>query len=115
MQIHEEIHAKIGKSHCYKARSWGFFTKAANLCFCTFVSTSFIFFFLEHLALKMNGAHAVTDPELTLLDSNFIEPDKLQLLFRPSGKYTASTHFIHVRVPFSFLQLLLTPDISLVE
>ncbi len=58
----------------------------------------------------MNGAHAVPDPELTLIDSNFIELNKLQLLFRPSRKYTASTHFIRVRVPFNFLQLLQTPD-----
>ncbi len=58
----------------------------------------------------MKGAHAVPDPEPTLLDSNFIKPDKLQLLFRPSGKYAASAHFIQVRVPIKFSQLLLTPD-----
>jgi hypothetical protein len=58
----------------------------------------------------MNGAYAVPDPELTLLDSNFIQPSKLQLLFRPSRKYTASTHFIHICIPFNFSQLLATPD-----
>jgi len=58
----------------------------------------------------MNGAYAVQDPELTLLDSNFIEPSKLQLLFWPSGNYTASTHFIHICIPFNFSQLLTTPD-----
>jgi hypothetical protein len=55
---------------------------------------------MEILALKMNRAYAVQDPELTLLDSNFTELNKIQLLFRPSGKYKASTHFIHVRIPF---------------
>ena len=50
------------------------------------------------------------DPAPTLLDSNFVEPPNLQLLFRPSGKYAASTHFIHIRVPFNFSQLLATPD-----
>jgi len=43
------------------------------------------------------------------LDANAATPAKLQLLFRPSGKYTASTHFIHVRVPFNFSKLLETP------
>jgi len=56
----------------------------------------------------MNGAMAVPDPEPKLLDTNAAEPAKLQLLFRPSGKYAASTHFIHVRVPFNFSKLLKT-------
>jgi hypothetical protein len=64
---------------------------------------------LELLALKMNGAMAVPDPEPRLLDANAATPAKLQLLFRPSGKYAASTHFIHVRVPFNFSKLLETP------
>jgi uncharacterized coiled-coil protein SlyX len=64
---------------------------------------------LEILALKMNGAVAVPDPEPRLLDAKTAEPTKLQLLFRPSGKYAASTHFIHVRVPFNFSLLLETP------
>ncbi len=66
-------------------------------------------FILELLALKMNGAMAVPDPEPRLLDTNAAEPTKLQLLFHPSGKYATSTHFIHVRVPFNFSQLLETP------
>jgi hypothetical protein len=57
----------------------------------------------------MNGAVAVPDPEPRLLDAKTAEPAKLQLLFRPSGKYAASTHFIHVRVPFNFSLLLETP------
>jgi hypothetical protein len=57
----------------------------------------------------MNGALAVPDPELRLLDANAATPAKLQLLFRPSLKYAASTHFIHVRVPFNFSKLLETP------
>jgi hypothetical protein len=61
----------------------------------------------------MNGALAVPDPEPSLLDSNFVEPKNLQLLFRPSGKYVASTHFIHIRVLFNFSQLILTPTLVL--
>jgi hypothetical protein len=69
------------------------------------------FFFLELLALKMNRAQAVPDPELSLVDSNFVEPNKLQLLFCPSRKYVAFTHFIHIGVPFNFSQLLQTPEL----
>jgi hypothetical protein len=57
----------------------------------------------------MNGALAVPDPEPRLLKANAATPAKLQLLFRPSGKYAASTHFIHVRIPFNFSKLLETP------
>jgi hypothetical protein len=56
----------------------------------------------------MNGAMAVPDPEPRMLDANAAEPAKLQLLFRPSRKYAASMHFIHVRVPFNFSKLLKT-------
>jgi hypothetical protein len=61
----------------------------------------------------MNRALAVPDLEPSLLDSNFDEPKNLQLLFRPSRKYAASTHFIHIRVPFNFSQLVLTPTLIL--
>jgi hypothetical protein len=57
----------------------------------------------------MKGALAVPDPEPRLLDANAATPAKLQLLFCPSGKYAASTHFIHFRVPFNFSKLLETP------
>jgi len=108
MQTDEEIHQKIRESHRHKTGTRGFFAKAANPCFRTCLSVTFIFFFMDILALKIDGAQAVPDPELKLLDSNFVEPSKLQLLFRPSGKYVASTHFIHIRLPFNFLQLTLT-------
>ncbi len=108
MQTDEEIHQKICESHRHKTGTRGFFAKAANPCFRTCLSVTFIFFFMDILALKIDGAQAVPDPELKLLDSNFIEPSKLQLLFRPSGKYVASTHFIHIQLPFNFLQLTLT-------
>jgi hypothetical protein len=111
MQSYEEICEKVSQSCHDKTHSRGFFTKAAIPCFCTFLTLSYFFFILELLTLKMNGAHAVRDPEPSLLDSNFIEPSKLQLLFRPSRKYVASTHFIHISVPFNFLQLLQTPNL----
>jgi len=109
MQTNEEICEKIREGHRNKAGPRSFFTKAATPCFRTCLSAAFIFFFLDILALKIDGAQAVPDPEPKLLDSNFVEPSKLQLLFRPSGKYAASTHYIHIRVPFNFTKLTLTP------
>jgi hypothetical protein len=109
MQTNAEISQKIRKGRSNKAGPRRFFTKAANPCFCTFITSYYVCFNLELLALKMNGVMAVPDPELRLLDTNVAEPAKLQLLFCPSGKYAASTHFIHVRVPFNFSKLLETP------
>ncbi len=100
---------KSAKAPRHNAHPWSFLPKAANLCFRTCLSAAFIFFFLDILALKIDGAQAILDPELKLLDSNFVEPSKLQLLFTPSRKYGASTHFIHIRVPFNFSQLIITP------
>jgi len=108
MQTNEKIREKICKSNHDKTRSGSFFTKAATPCFHTCISPAFFFFFLDILALKIDGAQAVLDLEPKLLDSNFVEPSKLQLMFRPSGKYAASTHFIHIRVPFNFSKLTLT-------
>jgi hypothetical protein len=65
---------------------------------------------MEILALKMNEVRAMPDPELTLQDSKYFQPEKLHLHFRPSGKYAASTYYNHVRVPFNFTELLQTPD-----
>jgi hypothetical protein len=109
MQTNEEIREKIRKSNRDKTRPGSFFTKAATPCFRTCLSAAFVFFFLDILALKIDREQAVLDPELKLLNSNFVEPSKLQLLFRPSGKYAASTHYIHIRVPFNSSKLTLTP------
>ena len=96
MQSKVEIGQKIRKGHSNKAGPRRFFTKAANPCFRTYIASYYVFFIMELLALKMNGAMAVLDPEPRLLNANAVEPTKLQLLFRPSRKYMASTHFIHV-------------------
>ena len=109
MQGNEEIRQKISQGRRNKAGPRSFFTKAATPCFRSFIASYYVFFILELLALKMNGALAVPDPEPRLLEANAATPAKLQLLFRLSGKYAASTHFIHVRVPFNFSKLLETP------
>ena len=110
MQKYVQIRAQLSQSNRDKINTRGFFSKAYTPCYRTFVASYYFCFILEILALKINPANAVPDPAPTLLDSNFVEPANLQLLFRPSGKYAASTHFIHIRVPFNFSQLLATPD-----
>jgi hypothetical protein len=109
MQSNAEISQKIHKGCCHKTGPRCFFSKAANPCLSTFIALYHLCFILELLALKMNGVIAVPDPEPRLLDANATESAKLQLLFCPSRKYVASTHFIHVGVPFNFSKHLDTP------
>jgi len=72
-----EIRAQIRQSRSNKTGARGFFTNACSPCYHTFITSYYIFFILEILALQMNGANAVPDPAPTLLDSNFIEPANL--------------------------------------
>jgi hypothetical protein len=96
MQNNAQIRAQLRQSNRNKTGARGFFSKAYTLCYRTFIASYYFFFILELLVLKINPANVVLDPAPTLLDSNFVEPANLQLLFRPSGKYAASTHFIHI-------------------
>jgi len=109
MQNNAQIRAQLRQSNGNKIGARGFFAKAYTPCYHTFIASYYVFFILELLVLKINVTNAVPDPAPALLDSNFVKPANLQLLFRPSGKYAASTHFIHIRVPFNFSQLLATP------
>jgi hypothetical protein len=109
MQKIVQISAQICQSHCNKTSARGFFSKAYTPCYCTFIASYYFYFIQELLVLKIDVTNAVLDPASSLLDSNFVQPANLQLLFRPSRKYVASTHFIHIRVPFNFSQLLATP------
>jgi hypothetical protein len=78
---------QICESCCNKTCSRGLFSEATRPCYQALLSSSvFIFFVLELLALKMNTAGAVLDLERTLQNSKYIEPEKLQQHFRPSGK-----------------------------
>jgi hypothetical protein len=109
MQNHVQIRAQLCQSNCNKTGARGFFAKAYTPCCRTFIASYYVFFILELLVIKMNVTNAVPDLAPALLDSTFVKKANLQLLFWPSGKYAASTHFIHIRVPFNFSQLLATP------
>ena len=41
-----------------------------------------------------------------LIDSTFSQPQRLQLRFRPMGKYAASTYTSHIRIPFNYSSLM---------
>ncbi len=96
MQNNAQIRAQLCQSNPNKTGARGFFSKAYTPCYRTFIASYYFFFIMELLVLKINLTDAVPDPAPTLLDSNFLEPANLQLLFRPSGKYAALTHFIHI-------------------
>jgi hypothetical protein len=81
MQNNAEICVQIRQSSSNKTGTRGFFTKACSPCYRTFIASYYVCFILEILALKMNGANTVPDPAPSLLDSNFVEPANLQLLF----------------------------------
>jgi hypothetical protein len=80
MQNDVQIHAQLRQSNSNKTGTRGFFSKAYTPCYRTFVASYYLFFIQELLVLKINPTNAV------------------------------STHFIHIRVPFNFSQLLATPD-----
>jgi hypothetical protein len=81
MQINAQIRQKIRQSRGNKTGTRRIFSKAFNLYYRTFITTYYFYFVLEILVLKMNQVEAVPDPAPTLLDSNFVEPQNLQLLF----------------------------------
>jgi hypothetical protein len=91
MQDDVEIRAKICQSHSHKAHPRSFLTKAAQPFYHTFISTYFVIFILESLALKMNGVSAGPDLELTLQDSKFFRAGKTT----PSFKAIREIHCFH--------------------
>ncbi len=81
MQNDAQICAQLCQSNRNKTGTRGFFAKAYTPCYRTFITSYYVFFILELLVLKINVTNAVPDPAPALLDSNFVEPANLQLLF----------------------------------
>jgi len=63
------------------------------------------FLFLTAFVLQMQYSGAETKQPI-LIDSEFTQLEKLQLCFRPLGKYAATTFTSHIRVPFNYSNLL---------
>jgi len=61
--------------------------------------------FLAAFVLQMQHSGAETKQPI-LIDSEFTQPEKLQLHFRPLGKYATSTFTSHIRVPFNYSSLI---------
>ncbi len=61
--------------------------------------------FLAAFVIQMQHSGAETKQPI-LIDTEFTQPDKLQLRFRPLGKYAATTFTSHIRVPFSYSGLM---------
>jgi hypothetical protein len=54
---------------------------SAQICHHTFIASYYFYFILELLVLKIDVTNAVPDPVPSVLDSNFVQPANLQLLF----------------------------------
>jgi hypothetical protein len=81
MQNDAQICVQLRQSNHNKTGARYFFSKAYTPCYCTFVTSYYVFFIMELLVLKIDVTNAVLDPAPSLLDSNFVEPANPQLLF----------------------------------
>ncbi len=64
--------------------------------------------FLAAFVLQMQHSGAETKQPI-LIDTAFTQPQKLQLRFRPLGRYAASTFTSHIRIPFNYSSLMHLP------
>jgi hypothetical protein len=81
MQQYAQIRVQLRQSNHHKTGARCFFSKAYTPCYCTFIASYSFFFILERLVLKIEVTNAVPDPAPSLLDSKFVKPANLQLLF----------------------------------
>jgi hypothetical protein len=92
------------KSGGHKTGTWGTFSTAST----STASKKVIMvnlLFLAAFFTQMQYSDAETKPPI-LIDSEFTQPEKLQLRFRPMGKYAASTFMSHIRIPFNYSSLM---------
>jgi hypothetical protein len=61
--------------------------------------------FILAFFIQMQYSEADTKRPI-LIDSTFSQPTRLQLRFRPMGKYAASTYTSHIRIPFNYSSLM---------
>jgi predicted permease len=58
--------------------------------------------------LKMTSGTTVPDPDPELINAQNFDFAKPKLFFKNIGKYTATSTYIHVRIPFNFTTVLST-------
>jgi hypothetical protein len=61
--------------------------------------------FLAAFFAQMQYSDTETKPPI-LIDSEFTQPEKLQLRFCPMGKYATSTFTSHIHIPFNYSSLM---------
>jgi hypothetical protein len=91
-----------GRHH--QTRTGQFFTKAREPIDFKIIAVNILF--LAAFFIQMQFSDAETTKPPILIDSEFTQPQKLQLRFRPMGKYAASTFTSHIRIPFNYSTLI---------
>jgi hypothetical protein len=84
-------------------------TKLHQGLFCQSIHPLLLHFNLHVLYLLPHGTSGPQNKPSWIQHQN-CKTTKLQLHFRFSRKYAASTHYIHIRMLFNFKKLLGTPD-----
>jgi hypothetical protein len=92
-----------GQGHHHKTCTRQFFTKNRDPIDLKIVAVNLLF--LAAFFTQMQFSDAETKQPI-LIDSEFTQPEKLQLRFRPLGKYAATTFTSHIRVPFNYSSLI---------
>jgi len=60
--------------------------------------------------LKMSHGQSLPDPDPELINAKSLNFAKPKLFFKNIGRYTATSTYIHVRIPFNFSQILDTKN-----
>jgi hypothetical protein len=61
--------------------------------------------------LKMSQGQSLPDPDLELINVRSLNFAKQKLFFKNIGRYTTTSTYIHVKIPFNFTQILDTKNI----
>jgi hypothetical protein len=87
------------KSCHHKTRSRQFFTNSRERL--NVKVTAINLLFLAVFFIQMQYSTVDTKPPI-LINFEFNQPQKLQLCFRPMGKYATSTFTSHIQIPFTY-------------
>ena len=103
-----QVSSKKSQSGGNQAGTWSTFSTASSAIASRNV-TWVNFLFLAAFVLQMQHSGAETKQPI-LIDTAFTQPQKLQLRFRPLGRYAASTFTSHIRIPFNYSSLMHLPS-----
>jgi hypothetical protein len=110
---YKELHASIKSMPISKTKSksggnqtgtWGPFSAASRSTASKKVIMVNLLFLAAFFA-QTQYSDAETRPPI-LIDSEFTQPEKLQLSFCPMGKYAASTFTSHIHIHFNYSSLM---------